>query len=141
MLSEVLQSRAFVWCSVLLTVAIYAFVIIGTPYAVRRLPSDFFSDPRHLAPRRRRQGRSRLVWWAGFVARHLAGIAFIILGTVFLQGVLVVILGLALMDFRGKGAAIRRLATIGFVWRLMARIRERAGLPPLERPEAAEKDG
>ena len=136
MLSEVLHSRAFVWGTAILTVAIYSLVIFGTPPAVRRLPVDIFSDPRHLAPRRRRPDQSRLVWWTVFALRHLAGIALIILGTVFLQGVLVVILGLALMDFPGKGRAIRRLATIGFVWRLMARIRERAGLPPLVRPEA-----
>jgi hypothetical protein len=127
--------RVLLWGGGVVTAAIWALVIFGTPAVVRRLPPDCFSNPERLAPR----GRDRRPWllYAILVAaRNLAGVALIILGTVFLQGVLVVMLGLAIMDIPGKAAAVRWLATIPFVWRLMARIRARAGLPPLERPSA-----
>ena len=117
-----------------MTVAIYALLVFATPAAVRRLPADFFSNPTHLAPRRRREGEGIAAYWTLFLLRHLAGVALIVLGTVFLQGVLVVIAGLAIMDIPGKGKAVCRLASIGFVWRLMARIREKANLTPLEPP-------
>ena len=133
-MNGVMSPRLLLWAGVALTAAIWALVIFGTPVAVRWLPADFFSNPAHLAPRRRKAGESRVAFWALFLLRHLAGVALIVLGTVFLQGVLVVIAGLAIMDIPGKGTAVRRLAAIGFVWRLMARIRAKASLPPLEPP-------
>ncbi len=127
-------SGLFFWGGIVLTIAIWLLVIFGTPVAVRRLPVDFFSNPAHLAPRRRREGEGVVAFWAHFLLRHLAGVALIVLGTVFLQGVLVVIAGLAIMDIPGKRSAVCRLASIGFVWRLMARIRAKANLPPLAPP-------
>jgi hypothetical protein len=124
--------RVILWGGVIVTAAIWALVIFGTPVVVRRLPPDVFSNPARLAPRGR-DGRPWPLYAAIVALRNLAGVAFIILGTVFLQGVLMVMLGLAIMDIPGKAAAVRRLAAIPFVWRLMARIRDRAGLPPFER--------
>ena len=115
------------------TVAIWVALIWATPVVVRRLSPDFFSNPAHLR-RRGRDGRPLALYAAIVAARNLAGIALIVLGTVFLQGVIVVMAGLAIMDIPGKDRAVRRLATIPFVWRLMARIREKAGLPPLIHP-------
>lgn len=115
------------------TIAIWAALIWGTPIAVRRLPPDFFSNPTHLR-RRGRNGRPVVLYAAIVAARNLAGVVLIVLGTVFLQGVIVVMAGLGIMDIPGKDRAVRRLAAIPFVWRLMARIREKAALPPLIHP-------
>ena len=125
--------RVLLWGGIAATAVLWALVIVGTPTAVRRLPPDAFTNPAYLAPRGR-DGRPWPLYAALVVARNLAGVALVVLGTVFLQGVLVAMLGLAIMDIPGKARAVRWLATIPFAWRLMARIREKAALPPLERP-------
>lgn len=114
---------------IVLTIIIWALVIFGMPVLIRKLPADYFSNPAYLddSGRKRRPLPARIAIHA---AKNLAGIALILLGTVGLQGVLVVMLGLYLMDIPGKGRAIRRLAAIPFVWRLMGRIRARAGVAP-----------
>ncbi len=129
---ETVTGRQFLtWFAIVTTVLIWALIIFGTPVVIRSLPPDFFSNRKHLQPRGR-EGRP-LVWFL-FVhlLKNLAGVALILLGTVGLQGVLVVMLGLAIMDIPKKAEAIRRLARIPFVWRLMSRIRAKAGLPPFE---------
>lgn len=127
--------RALLCGGIAATAAIWALVIFGTPVVVRRLPPDMFSNPARLEPRGR-DGRPWALYAAIVALRNVAGVALVVLGTVFLQGVLVAMLGLAIMDIPGKAAAVRWLAAIPFVWRLMGRIRNRAGLPPFEPPAA-----
>ena len=129
---ETVTGRQFLtWFAIVTTVLIWALIIFGTPVVIRRLPADFFSNAEHLRPRGR-DGRP----WPWFILLHLlknlAGVALVLLGTVGLQGVLVVMMGLAIMDIPKKAEAIRWLAKIPFVWRLMSRIRAKAGLPPFE---------
>lgn len=130
-----IASDPALFAGVIGTAAIWAALIWATPVVVRRLPSDFFSNPAHLR-RRGRDGRPFLLYAAIVAARNIAGVALVVLGTVFLQGVIVAMAGLGIMDIPGKDRAVRRLAAIPFVWRLMARIREKAELPPLIHPFA-----
>lgn len=130
-LDFITSARFLTWAAIVSTIVIWVLIIFGTPVVIRKLPPDFFSNKKHLEPRGS-EGRP-LVWFL-FVhlLKNLAGVALILLGTVGLQGVLVVMLGLAIMDIPKKAEAIRRLARIPFVWRLMSRIRAKAGLPPFE---------
>lgn len=130
-LDFVTSARFLTWAAVISTIVIWVLIIFGTPVVIRKLPPDFFSNKKHLEPRGR-DGRP----WPWFILLHLlknlAGVALVLLGTVGLQGVLVVMMGLAIMDIPKKAEAIRWLAKIPFVWRLMSRIRAKAGLPPFE---------
>lgn len=134
LLSLVGPASAWAWASGIGTVAIWGLIIGLTPVAVRRLPKDTFVNDAYYLARKRRAGESRLLYFLKRAARNLAGAGLVLLGSVGLQGVLVIMLGLAMMDIPGKAPAVRRLARIGFVWRLMAGIRERAGLEAFDAP-------
>ncbi|MBR4611961.1 MAG: hypothetical protein IKO40_04505 [Kiritimatiellae bacterium] len=123
----------FIWTSVIITIVGWVLILFGTPVAVRRMPADFFTNPAYLAPKGR-GGRPWPLFIALVALRNLAGVALVILGTVFLQGFIAVMMGLAIMDIPRKAAGVRRIASIPFVWRILSRIRERAALPPLEHP-------
>lgn len=124
--------------SLALTIVVFALLFVGIPIAARKIPADYFTNPVYL-DRGEGEGRGRDFYgWVRYLGRQLVGILLIVLGTVFLQGVLVVILGLVLMEFKQKAGLIRRLVCIGFVWRLLGKIREKRGLPALEKPRVGE---
>jgi len=101
--------------------------------AVRRLPRDCFVNDDYF--KLSKDGEKGPWFWIKAISRNIAGVALVLIGTVGLQGVLIVMLGLGIMDIPGKAKCVRRLAKIGFVWRMMARIREKAGLEPLIMPK------
>ncbi len=126
-------ANAWVWAGVIGTAAIWILIIALTPVAVRRLPRDcFVNDDYFKFPGKGERGA---LFWIKVLFRNIAGAALVLIGTVGLQGVLIVMLGLGIMDIPGKAKCVRWLAKIGFVWRTMARIREKAGLEPLAKPE------
>lgn len=129
--ATVTSGRFLLVSGIVLTAIIWILIIFGLPVLIRRLPADYFSNPAYLEEQAGRR-RALPVRIAIHAAKNLAGVALVLIGTIGFQGVLVVMLGLYLMDIPGKGKAIRRLAAIPFVWRLMGRIRAKAGIEPLE---------
>ena len=102
-------------------------------WAVRRLPADYLLHEPALA--RGSSGPS-----IGLIARNLAGGVLVLLGVLLVplpgQGVLTILAGLALMDFRGKRRLERWLMLRASVFVAINHARARAGRPPLISPVA-----
>ncbi len=124
----------------LLSLALFVVSLVVFPLVVANLPVDYFirdkRDPAH-------QKRRHPVMWAllavvknviGFVL-ILAGIAMLVLPG---QGILTILMGVALANFPGKYALERRLVSGTAVANGLNRIRKMAGRPRLEIPTEEE---
>jgi Putative transmembrane protein (PGPGW) len=108
-----------------------ALMFLGTllalPYVVARAPRDFFTraepPPGHLAARVARNLLAALLVVAGIAMLVLPG-----------QGLLTMLLGLALADVPGKRALIKRIAQREGLWRALNALRRKLGCPEFERP-------
>jgi len=103
---------------------------------VLALTDDYFVRHRRDPARQRR--RRPLLWAALTVGKNAVGAALILAGLAMLvlpgQGLLTILMGLALTNFPGKFAVERRLVRLSSVARALNRVREVAGRPPLEYP-------
>ena len=112
--------------------------LIVASWAVQRLPEDYLL---HDADRAWKPGRQSV----GLIARNLAGGVLVALGILMLllpgQGVLTILAGLALMDFRGKRRLEHWLMLRPTVFAAINRLRARAGRPRLASPVACSGDG
>ena len=115
-----------------------AFVaaLVGVPWVVARLPSDYFNQP------------NRSVWrelndepWYALVLgglKNLLGAILLLLGVLMLvtpgQGLLTLIAGMLLMNFPGKYQLERWLVGWPGVMRGLNWLRRRHGEPPFEEP-------
>ncbi len=106
--------------------------LIAVPTIVVSLPPDYFIGPRR--PARSRPNRSALAG-ARTVLRNLLGVVFVFAGVMMLvlpgQGILTLLVGLALVDFPGKRSFEKRLAGQRHVRKSLQWLRERAGREPL----------
>lgn len=109
--------------------------VVGVPYFLSRLPSDYFS-------RREREAlgipegpkpRFRVVLR---VLRNLLGLLLVLLGVAMLvlpgQAVITILVGVFLMDFPGKRRFERWVIGRPRVMRTLNSLRHRAGKPPIE---------
>ncbi len=120
-----------------------AFVaaIIGVPWVVARLPSDYFNQPNRSVWRE----LNREPWYALVLGglKNLLGAALLLLGIVMLvtpgQGVLTLIAGMLLMNFPGKFELERWLVGQPGVMRGLNWLRRRHGEPPFEAPRPREE--
>jgi hypothetical protein len=124
------------WVSGLSLLAVVAS-ILGVPWVVTRLPSDYFSRP------------ERVVWRASSdepiialivtALKNLLGLLLIILGLIMLvtpgQGILTLLIGLLLMNFPGKYHLERWLVLRPGVLRGLNWLRHRQGHAPFEAPQ------
>jgi hypothetical protein len=105
--------------------------LIGTSWAVRRLPVDYLLGD---LERPHRPGSSGLVR----LLRNALGLILLLLGALLLvlpgQGLLTILAAISLMDFRGKRRLERRLMSRPRVFALLNRFRLRAGEPRLLSP-------
>ena len=113
---------------------LFAGTLVAVPVAICRLPRDVYT--------RRRRGRRALPAGLGLLAavvRNLAGLAVAAAGVLMLvlpgQGLLTIVIGLAMVDFPGKRRLERRLLGDRRVFTAMNAIRKRFGRPPFEAPE------
>ncbi len=112
--------------------------IFLTPWAISFLSADYFMPGRG----RIRTFRSRhsLIRWAGLILKNVGGGALVISGIALLalpgQGLLTILVGLALMNFPGKRSLELRLIRLPMVLRAMNWIRRRGGKEPLQIPPA-----
>ena len=113
--------------------AMFAGTLVAVPIIICRLPRDF------CVRRRARRVPPAGLGVVAALARNLAGLAIVAAGVLMLvlpgQGILSIVIGLALMDFPGKRALERRLLGDRRVFAAMNGIRRRFGRPPLEAPE------
>jgi hypothetical protein len=117
-----------------LSAALLVLSMVVFPLVVIHLPADYFVRP-HRAPAHQ-QRRHPIAWAALTVLKNAAGLALILAGLAMLvlpgQGILTVLVGLALTNFPGKFRVERALFARPAVHRSLNRIRELAGRPPLE---------
>ena len=110
--------------------------LVAFPLVVIQLPRDYFVRDRRSPAHQRR--RHPLVWLALTVIKNLIGIGLIGAGVAMLvlpgQGVLTILVGVALTNFPGKYTLQRRLVRRPAVAGALNRIRAAAGRPQLELP-------
>lgn len=144
--SELLPDRLRAWLSPLLSPAVLAgltvfsvltFVasVVGVPYFLSRLPSDYFSREERQALGIPEGPRApfRVVLR---VLRNLLGLLLVVLGVLMLvlpgQAILTILIGVFMMDFPGKRRFERWVIARPRVIRLLNSLRQRAGQPPIE---------
>ena len=114
------------------SIAMFVGTLVAVPIVICRLPRDIYV--RHRAPRARRVGLGTVL----ALARNVFGVAIIAAGILMLvlpgQGLLTIVIGIALVDFPGKHSVERRLIGHPRVIDAMNALRERFGRPPLEPP-------
>jgi hypothetical protein len=123
------------------SLALLVLSLVVFPLVVIQLPQDYFV--RHRRDPVRPKRRHPLLWAGIVVAKNLVGLALIAAGIAMLvlpgQGLLTILMGLALTNFPGKYTLERRLVRIGSVGRALNRVRRIGDRPPLEIP--SDRDG
>lgn len=113
--------------------------VVALPLVVASLPEDYFARPRRTVAREGR--RHAVVWTVLALLRNALGLVFILAGIVMLvlpgQGILTILVGLAVANFPGKYAVERALIRRAPVRRALNAVRARAGRPPLILPGAS----
>ena len=127
-----LSATAGWWIVIASAVTLFA-ALIATPLVVIRIPADYFTHPRRSgADWPRRRPRLRLIW---VIAKNLLGCAFLVLGSLMLilpgQGLLTLLIAIALLDFPGKFRFQRWVITRRGVIQSINWMRKKAGRGPL----------
>lgn len=106
------------------------------PWIVARLPADYFLSKRPSEGSWR--ARHPVIRWTARAAKNLLGAMFLAAGIAMLvlpgQGVLTILVGVALLDFPGKRRLEVFLLQRPVITRSIDWIRQRAGRPPFEWP-------
>ncbi len=131
-LTDLLASRA-VWIGVGVGSAIMFFgTLLAIPKLVARLPVDYFVGPR---PPTRGEPKHPVLSFVGRLLRNAAGLGFVVAGLAMLflpgQGILTLLIGVALTDFPGKRGLEKRLVKQTHVRKSLQWLRERAQVEPL----------
>jgi hypothetical protein len=136
--------RAFAWVqeqlgadalAVIAIVSVVAFLLglVVTPLVLVRLPADYFVRRDTVPAPALTPGRVLLL-----VVRNLLGGVLVLLGVLMLvlpgQGLITLLVGLMVLDFKGKRALERRVVARPGVLRFVNGLRARAGRAPLEIP-------
>ncbi len=132
---ELIQTyeTAFLWLAgISLVTFVVALALV--PWLVVRIPADYFAARKRSGTYKIRQ-RSPVVWLLLIIVKNLLGGAFVLVGILLLvlpgQGVLMIMLGLALMNFPGKFQLERWLVSRGATLRLINHLRRKRGRPVL----------
>ncbi len=118
------------------SVALLALAAVGLPWALARIPEDYFlttAAERHRRRSRHPTGRTLIA-----VARNALGLLLVLAGVAMLvlpgQGILTLLAGLMLMDIPGKRRVELALLRRPSVGRAVDWLRARAGRGPLRLP-------
>ena len=130
------------WASGITSVVMIFCGVAVVPWIVLRLPQDYF-----LPPRRHCVIPERLPLSLGLpllVVKNLVGGVLLVAGLIMLvfpgQGLLTILLGLALMNFPGKFALQRRLMSHPLIHRSLNWLRRRFGRPPFLIPDTGREN-
>jgi hypothetical protein len=128
--------QPLLWASGFSVLAVIA-TIIGVPWLVTRLPSDYFARPERVTWRE--SSSAPVIGLLVAVLKNLLGGLLIVLGLIMLvtpgQGILTVLAGLLLVNFPGKYHLERWLVLRPGVLRGLNWLRRRQGHPPFDAPE------
>ncbi len=129
--------QGIVWSLVGFSVLMVIVAAIALPMIVVRIPADYFAHDRPpTLPWQKVHPAWRI---AAFAVKNLVGTLLLIAGFIMLfvpgQGVLCILLGLALVDVPGKRKLERWIATRPPVFKGLNALRRKYGKPPLQKPE------
>jgi len=120
---------------VILSVLFWIGTLIAVPLILIWLPTDYLSVDGSVGLIRRKKTVWRYPYW---IAKNVLGGLFIIAGIAMLvlpgQGILTIVLGLALVNFPGKRKVILRTFGHHRIFNGINRLRAKAGKAPLEAP-------
>jgi hypothetical protein len=127
-----LSQTAAVWIAIVSTGMLIA-ALIAVPLLIVRIPDDYFAHPRRAgAVWNRKRPWFRWVW---LIAKNALGGALFVAGALMLvlpgQGLLTLLIAVALLDFPGKFRLQRWIATRRGVIDSINWIRKKAGKQPL----------
>lgn len=133
-MQSIFEFASEAWWLVPLSVFVFFASIAAVSAIVVRMPVDYFRGERR--ERDPFPGLHPLLRRALRMSRQGLGVALIVVGIVMLitpgQGLLTILIGLTLLDFKGKYALERRLVRKPPVLRAINWLRKRAGRAPLE---------
>lgn len=102
-------------------------------YYLTAIPPDYFM--RKHTPLESWHDTHPALWWTLVIGKNLVGALFIAAGLIMFftpgQGILTLLMGIALMDFPGKQRLERAIVQRPTVLKLINRMRSRANKPPL----------
>ena len=127
------NNETLTWWLLVASVISFIVTLIAVPVTLAWLPEDYFLLPdRHRVPWANRHPVLRIPL---LLAKNLLGSMFVFAGILMLalpgQGILTIIVGLALMDFPGKYHAERWVVSRHNILRAINWIRARAAKPAL----------
>lgn len=133
MIKWIQSHRATIWWVAGASILVFIASLIIVPLLIVRIPSDHFAHKtRRPTPR---VGRRSPLRWALIVGKNLLGCVLVFAGLAMLflpgQGLVTILIGIALLDFPGKYRLERWVVSRGAVLRSINRLRQRAGRPPL----------
>lgn len=118
---------------IIISVLFWIGTLVAVPLVVIWLPSDYLTTENGLGVSRRLPPVLRYPYW---VLKNVFGVIFIIAGIAMLflpgQGILTIVLGMALINFPGKRKVIRRTLGHERVLSTINRLRARARKEPLQ---------
>jgi hypothetical protein len=137
-LTDILYVVNLDWSKVLWGLGLYLVTFFGSTVVVAwlliRLPATYFCN----AYLRDTWGdRHPVLRWMGLLLKNLVGAVLVVLGGIMSlpvipgPGLLVLVLGVVLLDFRGKRRLEQWLVRRATVLSAMNRLRQRYGKPPL----------
>jgi len=131
------ENAELVWVVTILSAATFVGSLIAVPILLARIPADYFLHP----PREQDRGwiaRHPVVRVGIKIGKNLLGAVLVIAGLGMLvfpgQGLLTILIGVALLDLPGKRKLETTLLRQKQVRRAVDWIRRRAGRPPLRLP-------
>lgn len=131
-LNELLASRTLLLAAGIGSAVMFFGTLLATPRLVARLPVDYFVGERRPS---RPASRHPFVSFAWRLLRNVLGIGFVLAGLAMLvlpgQGILTLLIGIAMTDFPGKRRIQRRFVAQRHVRKSLQWLRERAGVEPL----------
>jgi UPF0716 family protein affecting phage T7 exclusion len=130
LLEELFAHKGFVIAISVASAAMFVGSLLAVPWLIARAPRDFFARDQDAA-------RTRNVPLA--ILKNLVGAVLTIAGVLMLllpgQGILTLVVGLALMDLPGKRALLRRFAQRPSVLRALNYVRKKTKREPFDAPE------
>jgi len=124
------------WTLVVLTVVTAICSMVVLPIVVVRMEEDYFLEDRN--PRNSMSEAHPVIRWIGLIGKNVLGVILLIAGIIMLvtpgQGLLTVLMGLALTDFPNKRKLELRIVSIPAVYKAINWIRRKANQPPLRLP-------
>lgn len=121
------------------SLVIFAITLILLPIIILKLPEDYFCSERRTSARKHSPPLLALVF-----IKNLIGFVFIVVGLFLLllpgQGIITILIGLAITNFPGKHRMVRRITKQPAVGKTLNKIRQLGDQPPLQMPEKPEED-